>query len=178
MAALAFTTQTAVAGAALSWMLWEWFRHGKPTSLGFASGIIAGLVAITPAAGFVTPGSALLIGLTSGIICNIAVESKSRFGYDDSLDAFGVHGVGGLLGAPWSACCASNWWRALSQLGLQATGAAAGIGIAVIGTLVIGFLVSRIVPSAPATRRNGTASTSPTTASGPITPPSATEARP
>ena len=148
VAALAFTTtQTAAAGAALSWMLWEWFRHGKPTSLGFASGIIAGLVAITPAAGFVTPGSALLIGLTSGILCNIAVESKKRFGYDDSLDAFGVHGVGGLLGALLvGVLCFEPVTGSIGQLGLQAIGAAAGIGIAVIGTLVIGFLVSRIVP--------------------------------
>lgn len=148
VAALAFTTtQTAAAGAALSWMLWEWFRHGKPTSLGFASGIIAGLVAITPAAGFVTPGSALLIGLASGVLCNIAVESKKRFGYDDSLDAFGVHGVGGLLGALLvGVLCFEPVSGSLGQLGLQAIGAAAGIGIAVVGTLVIGFLVGRIVP--------------------------------
>ena len=148
VAALAFTTtQTAAAGAALSWMLWEWLRHGKPTSLGFASGIIAGLVAITPAAGFVTPASALLIGILSGIVCNIAVDSKARLGYDDSLDAFGVHGVGGLLGALLvGVLCFEPVSGSLHQLGLQAIGAAAGIGIAVLGTLVIGFLVDRISP--------------------------------
>jgi ammonium transporter len=96
----AFTfTQTAAAAAGLSWLLVEWLHRGKPTALGFASGLVAGLVAITPASGFVTPGGALAIGILAGIVCYWAVAAKSVLGYDDSLDAFGIHGVGGLLGA-------------------------------------------------------------------------------
>ncbi len=99
-AALAFaTTQTAAASAALVWMLIEWSQTGKPTSVGMASGIVAGLVAITPAAGHVMPLSAMLIGAVASLVCYGAVRLKSRLGYDDSLDAFGVHGVGGVWGA-------------------------------------------------------------------------------
>jgi Amt family ammonium transporter len=99
-AGLAFTTtQAAAAAAALVWMLVEWRHHGKPTSLGMASGIIAGLVAITPAAGHVTPLWALVIGGSSSLICYGAVRVKARWRVDDSLDAFGVHGVGGAWGA-------------------------------------------------------------------------------
>jgi Amt family ammonium transporter len=99
-AGLAFaTTQTAAAAAGLAWMLIEWRHHGKPTSLGVASGIVAGLVAITPAAGHVHPWSALIIGAVASLLCFLAVQLKGRFGYDDSLDAFGVHGVGGFFGA-------------------------------------------------------------------------------
>ena len=96
----AFTvTQIAAATASLGWMCVEWIHRGKPTALGFASGLVAGLVAITPASGFVTPGGALIIGVLSGIVCYWAVTLKTVFGYDDSLDAFGIHGVGGILGA-------------------------------------------------------------------------------
>ena len=96
----AFTvTQVAAAVASLSWMAVEWIHRGKPTALGFASGLVAGLVAITPASGFVTPGGALIIGTLSGILCYWAVTLKTILGYDDSLDAFGIHGVGGILGA-------------------------------------------------------------------------------
>ncbi len=99
-AALAFTTtQTAAAAGALSWMVIEWVHAGKPSALGAASGIVAGLVVITPAAGFVTPGWALLMGLSAGLVCYGGVMMKHRFGYDDSLDAFGVHGLGGAWGA-------------------------------------------------------------------------------
>ena len=99
-AALAFaTTQTAAASAALVWLLIEWTQTGKPTSVGMASGIVAGLVAITPAAGHVMPLSAMVIGALASLVCYGAVRLKSRLGYDDSLDAFGVHGVGGILGA-------------------------------------------------------------------------------
>ncbi len=94
------TTHFGAASAALGWLLIEWIRLGKPTVLGGISGAVAGLVGITPAAGFVTPMSALIIGFIAGIVCFIAVtEVKKRLGYDDSLDAFGVHGVGGLTGA-------------------------------------------------------------------------------
>ncbi|ACO80882.1 Ammonium transporter [Azotobacter vinelandii CA] len=93
-------TQIATAAAALAWMAAEWLTHGKPSALGIASGVVAGLVAITPAAGTVGPMGALVIGLASGSICfYCATAVKRRFGYDDSLDAFGVHGVGGIVGA-------------------------------------------------------------------------------
>ncbi|WXB12774.1 ammonium transporter [Pendulispora albinea] len=100
LAALAFvTTQLGAAGGAVSWVLVESLHRGKPTALGVASGLVAGLVAITPAAGFVAPWAAILIGLAAGGICYAAVLQKDRLGYDDSLDAFGIHGVGGLAGA-------------------------------------------------------------------------------
>lgn len=100
LAASALTaTQVAAAAAALSWMCAEWRHKGKPTALGFASGLVAGLVAVTPASGYVTPLGALAIGLIAGVVCYTMVCLKPFFKYDDSLDAFGVHGVGGFLGA-------------------------------------------------------------------------------
>lgn len=101
LAANAFvTTQAAAAMATVSWVACEWMHHGKPTILGAASGCVAGLVAITPAAGFVAPLPAVIIGLIGGIVCYFAVAVvKEKFGYDDSLDAFGVHGIGGTWGA-------------------------------------------------------------------------------
>ncbi len=100
LAALALvTTHVSASAAALSWVLVEWKHRGRPTMLGFVSGLVAGLVAITPAAGYVTVGSSALIGLASGAVCYGAVLLKERWHYDDSLDAFGVHGVGGILGA-------------------------------------------------------------------------------
>lgn len=93
-------TNTAAAAAALAWLAAEWIHRGKPTILGLVSGLVAGLVAITPASGFVGPISSIIIGLAAGVICYIAVAIvKPRLGYDDSLDAFGVHGVGGIFGA-------------------------------------------------------------------------------
>ncbi len=93
-------TQIATAAAALTWMFAEWMFHGKPSALGIASGAVAGLVAITPASGFVGPMGALAIGLLAGIGCYIAsVRIKRAMGYDDSLDVFGVHAVGGIIGA-------------------------------------------------------------------------------
>lgn len=93
-------TQIATAAAALAWMLCEWIIHGKPSALGIASGVVAGLVAITPAAGTAGPAGALAIGLASGVVCFFcATWLKHKLGYDDSLDAFGVHGVGGIVGA-------------------------------------------------------------------------------
>jgi Amt family ammonium transporter len=93
-------TQVATATAALTWMLLEWIRYGKPSALGIVSGAVAGLVAITPACGFVGPMGALAIGFASGGICYFfVVKVKQKFGYDDSLDAFGVHGIGGFVGA-------------------------------------------------------------------------------
>jgi Amt family ammonium transporter len=93
-------TQMATAAAALSWMFAEWIAKGKPSVLGIASGAVAGLVAITPASGFVGPTPAVVIGLSAGVICFVAATSlKHALGYDDSLDAFGVHGIGGIVGA-------------------------------------------------------------------------------
>ena len=93
-------TQMATAAAALSWMFAEWVSKGKPSVLGIASGAVAGLVAITPASGFVGPTPAVIIGLAAGVVCFVAATSlKHLLGYDDSLDAFGVHGVGGIVGA-------------------------------------------------------------------------------
>jgi Amt family ammonium transporter len=93
-------TQIATATAALAWMFAEWLTHGKPSVLGIISGAVAGLVAITPASGFVLPGASILIGLAAGVICFLAATKlKAMLGYDDSLDAFGVHGVGGIVGA-------------------------------------------------------------------------------
>jgi Amt family ammonium transporter len=93
-------TQVATAAAALAWMFAEWIVVKKPSVLGIISGAVAGLVAVTPAAGFVNPTGALVIGIVAGILCYVAAaQVKRRLGYDDSLDAFGVHGVGGIVGA-------------------------------------------------------------------------------
>ena len=93
-------TNTAAASAALTWIVIDWLVAGEPTVLGGATGAVAGLVAITPAAGFVSPLSAIAIGILAGLICYTAVAIiKQKFKYDDSLDAFGVHGVGGTIGA-------------------------------------------------------------------------------
>ena len=146
-AGLAFaTTQTAAATAALVWMLIEWHHTGKPTSLGMASGIVAGLVAITPAAGHVTPLWAIVIGGLSSVICYGAVRMKSRLGYDDSLDAFGVHGVGGIWGALATGLFAVTPVVGLlggnvGQLGKQALGVGVTIVFAGLGTLLIGGLL-------------------------------------
>jgi hypothetical protein len=100
-------SQVAAAAAGLSWVFVEWLHRGKPTALGLASGIVAGLVAVTPASGFVAPPGALVIGLLAGAVCYGAVCLKPRVKYDDSLDAFGVHGVGGFLGAVLTGVFAS-----------------------------------------------------------------------
>jgi len=100
LATLAFvTTNTAAAMGALSWMTMDWFVHKRPTVMGIAAGSVAGLVAITPAAGFVTVPAAILIGLLAGVLCFLAVKLKVRTGVDDALDVFAVHGVGGTIGA-------------------------------------------------------------------------------
>ncbi|MBU0681919.1 MAG: ammonium transporter [Proteobacteria bacterium] len=100
IAANAFmTTQVAASCGALAWLFAEWINQGKPTILGAASGAIAGLVAITPGAGFVSPASAIIIGLAGGVICYVAVLAKNKLGYDDALDVVGIHGVGGVWGA-------------------------------------------------------------------------------
>jgi ammonium transporter len=111
-------TQVAAAAAALSWMLAEWGHKGKPTALGLASGLVAGLVAVTPACGFVKPLGALSIGLLAGVVCYAVVCLKPFFKYDDSLDAFGVHGVGGFLGALLTGVFCS---KAVNDVGADAS---------------------------------------------------------
>jgi Amt family ammonium transporter len=108
-------THIAAAAAAVAWAAVEWVRQSKPTALGVASGLVAGLVAITPAAGFVGPMGALAIGVISGPVCFFAVVMKGKFGYDDSLDAFGIHGVGGALGAVLTGVFASAIWNSPSD---------------------------------------------------------------
>ncbi len=108
LATMAFvTTHTAAVSATLTWIFVEWLHRGKPTMFGAATGSIAGLATITPAAGFVGPLPALVIGIAAGLLCYTALNAKTRFGYDDSLDAFGVHGVGGTLGTVMAGVFAS-----------------------------------------------------------------------
>ena len=110
-AALALVnTHLAAGAAAFAWALAEWLKQGKPTALGVASGLVAGLVCITPAAGFVGPISAVFMGLAAGLVCYGAVLAKSKLGYDDALDAFGIHGVGGALGAVLTGALAAAAW--------------------------------------------------------------------
>ena len=111
-------THIATAAAALSWMFAEWMHRNKPTALGAASGAVAGLVAITPASGFVGPMPALVIGLVAGVLCYMAVNLKARLGYDDSLDAVGVHGVGGTWGAIATGLFASKLINSAGNNGL------------------------------------------------------------
>jgi len=154
LAASAFVvTNTAAASAALAWVFAEWAHHGKPTVLGAASGAVAGLVAITPAAGYVSPLSSILIGMVSGVLCYLSVSVvKGRLGYDDSLDAFGVHGVGGTWGALATGLFASKAVNGAgadgllfgnpAQLALQAAGVLVTITFAAVSTLVLLKLVA------------------------------------
>jgi Amt family ammonium transporter len=119
LATMAFvTTHTAAVSATLTWTFVEWVHRGKPTMFGAATGAIAGLATITPAAGFVGPMPALFIGMAAGVLCYIALNAKTRFKYDDSLDAFGVHGVGGTLGTIMAGVFASVAINAAGANGL------------------------------------------------------------
>jgi Amt family ammonium transporter len=147
IAGLAFTTtQAAAAAAGLAWMAIERWRQGKVTSLGLASGIVAGLVAVTPAAGHIRPLAALLLGALAAIGCYFAVQAKSTLGYDDSLDAFGVHGIGGIIGALFVGIfCFTPVEGALhgnfAQLGVQALGVVVALAFAGGGTFVLAKLL-------------------------------------
>lgn len=151
IAALAFiTTLVAPAAAGFVWMTLEWIHLGRPTALGFATGVLAGLVAITPAAGFVTPMAAIPIGVVTSFICYQAVMLKGRLGYDDSLDAFGVHGVGGISGAILTGVFASIGSSGLllgnsEQLMLQVEGVIATLVYASVCTLIIGFVLHKTI---------------------------------
>ncbi len=158
LAATAFvTTNTAAAAATVSWVFAEWLHHGKPTILGAASGCVAGLVAITPAAGFVAPLPSVIIGLAAGVICYLAVSVvKAKLGYDDSLDAFGVHGIGGTWGAIATGLFASKAVNEAGNDGLffgnpdlvvtQLIGVAASWAIAIVGTYIILKIVGAVMP--------------------------------
>jgi len=133
LAALALAnTHLAAAAGALAWGLVERVRSGKVTVLGVASGLVAGLVAITPAAGFVGPMAGIAIGAAAGLACYGGVLVKTRFGYDDALDAFGVHGVGGALGAVLTGVFAAKIWNPAGADGLLA-GNAALVGVQLLG---------------------------------------------
>jgi Amt family ammonium transporter len=148
-ATLAFVTTNSAAGAAvLGWMFSEWAGHGRPTMLGAASGAVAGLVAITPAAGFVEPWAALIIGLVAGVLCYNACNWKKRIGYDDALDVVGIHGVGGTWGALATGIFAIELgWIAsgkVSQMGPQILGVLATFALAGVGTAILLGLVNLV----------------------------------
>jgi Amt family ammonium transporter len=156
LAATAFVaTNAGAAAATLSWMYAEWVMRGKPTVLGAASGAVAGLVAITPACGFVSPLSALVIGAVAGVLCFGACNLKARFGYDDSLDVVGIHGVGGATGAILTGLFASTavnpdganglFFGDPAQFGIQVVSVIATILFCGIGTLVLLKIVDAIV---------------------------------
>ncbi len=151
LAGLAFTTTTiAPAAAGLSWMIAEWLHHGKPSALGFGSGIVAGLVVITPAAGFVQPGAALIMGLLAGVVCYGGVMAKAKFKYDDSLDVLGVHGLGGSTGALLTGIFAPVGATGLlsgtvKQFVTQLIAVGAAGAYAFIVTLVIAFVLHKTI---------------------------------
>ncbi|WP_417791435.1 ammonium transporter [Stutzerimonas xanthomarina] len=142
-------TQIATAAAALSWMFAEWLTHGKPSALGIASGVVAGLVAITPAAGTVGPMGALIIGLASGVICFFCATSlKRKLGYDDSLDAFGVHGVGGMVGALLTgvfAAPALGGFGEVDDIALQLWIQFKGVLFTVVYTAIVTFVILKVI---------------------------------
>lgn len=146
VAALAFVvTNTAAAAGGLAWVIVEWFHRGKPTALGLASGAIAGLVGITPAAGFVSPMSSIVIGIGAGVLCYFAVAlMKPAFGYDDSLDVFGIHGIGGIWGAIATGMFAMEG-GGLSQTIIQIEAVLATIVFAGVATYIILKIVDLIV---------------------------------
>jgi Amt family ammonium transporter len=155
IAANAFvTTQVAAAIAAGGWVLAEWIKTGKPTTLGAASGAVAGLVAITPCAGFVGPGHAIIIGGVAGVLCFLAVSLKYRFGYDDSLDVIGVHLVGGIVGSLMLGLLADDTFGpVVDDVPVAPNGLFLGGGIeffvkqlvAVIVVLAFSFIVSYVL---------------------------------
>jgi ammonium transporter, Amt family len=158
-AALAFTNTTvATAAAVLGWLITEQLKFGKPTTLGAASGAVAGLVAITPACGYVDIWGALAIGVIAGVVCALAVSLKYKLGLDDSLDVVGVHLVGGLVGTLLigffsnvdvnTASLGDNgllYGGGFTQLGRQAVAAGAVLVYSFVLTLVIGFIIKATI---------------------------------
>jgi Amt family ammonium transporter len=150
-------TQVAAAAGAVAWMIIEGLHQGKATALGFVSGVLAGLVAITPAAGVVQPGGAIILGTLASLLCYYAILLKNKLGYDDTLDAFGIHGVGGIVGAiflsffirdSWmkeAADAAGGSWSVMQQLGVQLAAVGIAIVYAAVGTLVILFVLNKVI---------------------------------
>ena len=150
-------TQISAASGALTWIIIESIVFRKTTSLGFVSGILAGLVAITPAAGVVKPYGAIILGAMSSVACYYALNAKMKLGYDDSLDCFGIHGIGSGLGVlmlsffirdSWMQSAASSVngsWSYFNQLTIQLLGMGATIVLATIGTLIIVFVVEKTI---------------------------------
>lgn len=150
-------TQIAAASGAFAWIIIEAMLYNKATSLGMVSGIISGLVAITPAAGVVQPGGAIIIGAVSALVCFLAIQLKNRLGYDDSLDAFGIHGVGGIVGAlvlvffireSWmseAVIAAGGSWTVWQQLGIQAAAVLVTVVYAGVVTLLLLFITEKTV---------------------------------
>ncbi len=142
-------TQIATAAAALGWMFAEWITHGKPSALGIASGVVAGLVAITPAAGTVGPAGALIIGLAAGVICFFCATSlKRKLGYDDSLDVFGVHGIGGIVGALLTGAFAApalGGFGEVTNIAGQLWIQFKGVAFTVIYTAVITYIILKVL---------------------------------
>ncbi|MBF0139244.1 MAG: ammonium transporter [Magnetococcales bacterium] len=145
-------TQIATAMAAVAWMTMEWMRHGKPSALGIVTGAVGGLVAITPASGFVGPVGALAIGAAAGSICFFgATTMKRSFGYDDSLDAFGVHGIGGIIGAILTGVFASanlggvGFAKGIETMGQQVMVQLIGIGATMVYCALVTFILLKII---------------------------------
>ena len=142
-------TQVATATAAFSWMIVEWIKTGKPTAVGIATGAVAGLVAITPASGSAGPIGALIIGLAAGIVCYFCATSmKKALGYDDSLDVFGVHGIGGIVGALLTGVCAAEAMggsgMALDSMGAQVFAQLKGVVVTIIWSGVVSVIAFKI----------------------------------
>jgi Amt family ammonium transporter len=143
-------TQVATATAALAWMLTEWVTRGKPTLIGICSGAVAGLVAITPASGFVGPAGSLAIGAAAGVMCYWgATGLKEMMGYDDALDCFGMHAVGGIVGALLTGVFAVEQYGGTAGLiegnAMQVVNQAIGIGIVVVYDAVVSFIILKII---------------------------------
>lgn len=150
-------TQVAAASGALAWILIESMHQGKATALGFASGILAGLVAVTPAAGVVQPYGAMILGLLASFFCYSAIQLKNKLGYDDSLDAFGIHGIGGIVGAllltffirrSWmsdAATLAGGKWTVWNQFGVQGLAVTIAIVYAAAMTFVIIYILNKFI---------------------------------
>ena len=141
-------TQAAAAAGALVWMLIEGVHQGKATALGFASGILAGLVAVTPAAGVVTPGGAIALGAAASIICYLGLLLKEKLGYDDTLDAFGIHGLGGIVGAillVFFMRGEHTGKEIMAQLGVQTFAVVVAIVYAAVVTFVLVFVIEKTI---------------------------------
>jgi Amt family ammonium transporter len=141
-------TQIATAAAALGWMFSEWLVHGKPSVLGIASGAVAGLVAITPASGFVGPMGALLLGIIAGVICFLAAtKMKKAFGYDDSLDAFGVHAIGGIVGALLTGvfCCTLDGLKPELSVGSQVFIQFKGVMVTIVYDAIVSYIILKVL---------------------------------